>query len=602
MSYSEPSPQNFLLMVENSSALAAFWPDLRDCYLPRLVEQLSSTVPAHLTNIFITESRPTSYDSQSSVTKQCSSLEAGLTECQFNYAPDNRLSVAQIQAGIKFLSYAPTNQMRHLIIVAATTPKDFGIGNLPYDPWSELAKMLTKEEVYLHLALTSNLRSGRLPNLFQQTLKWQQNTEEPLWLQKYSTALIFRVTASQSYPDSVQGISETKSPCPASGAQRELSPSLDMYTHTVLEDTPSESPSLVSQLQQVHGLTKKKVYGAKPARVPFILDERIHDRKDLTLPLAPETGAPPLLTRNSRSRSNLKADRPFSSRLQRIVTPYSAGQPQLQRQPMSSCTEGNSSDQSPYSSSLSSPSSPLAQTPPQSYPYALGSSGTGHTTRPPDLDFSSWAPTADDNTCSGLNFSYPSASGYGADSAYFPDDKPFPQDSTAPLPPFQGFPTPCEIISTSLAFSAVPPLASPAPYLPQQPHDFGGPPAELEFGPTPFHQLYDDHGEFPFPAIAPSPPTHIHAPAPCLSIPAVQMDLDLLASEAMALLPAPPPIFPPIAAPAFQETSVTLSMQPPNAMDAMCLAPSPSSSTRMAASSASGSAAFGSSSLTGWAG
>lgn len=29
-------------------------------------------------------------------------------------------------------------------------------------------------------------------------------------------------------------------------------------------------PSLVSQLQQVHGLTKKKVYGAKPTRQPFI--------------------------------------------------------------------------------------------------------------------------------------------------------------------------------------------------------------------------------------------------------------------------------------------------------------------------------------------
>jgi hypothetical protein len=34
--------------------------------------------------------------------------------------------------------------MRHLIIVAATAPKDFGIGHLPFDPWNELAKMLTK--------------------------------------------------------------------------------------------------------------------------------------------------------------------------------------------------------------------------------------------------------------------------------------------------------------------------------------------------------------------------------------------------------------------------------------------------------------------------
>ncbi|KAG2018681.1 hypothetical protein CC2G_008090 [Coprinopsis cinerea AmutBmut pab1-1] len=35
------------------------------------------------------------------------------------------------------------------------------------------------------------------------------------------------------------------------------------------------SPSLVTQLQQVHGLTKKKVYGAKPQRKPFFKDERV---------------------------------------------------------------------------------------------------------------------------------------------------------------------------------------------------------------------------------------------------------------------------------------------------------------------------------------
>ncbi|KAJ6510663.1 hypothetical protein C8R45DRAFT_1161425 [Mycena sanguinolenta] len=611
MSFSEPSPQNFLLMVENSSALAPFWSDLRDCYLPRLVEQLSGTLPAHLTNIFITESRSTSHDLQSSVTKQCSNLEAGLTECQFNYSPDNWLSVAQIQTGIMFLSNAPANQLRHLIVVAATTPKDFGIVNLPYDPWIELAKMLTKEDVYFHLALTSNLRSGRLPNLFQQTLKMQKHTEEPLWLPKYSTALIFRVSAPQSYPDAVQVISDTKSPCPASRTQREHIPS-DMYTNKALEDTSPESPSLVSKLQQVHGLTKKKVYGAKPVRIPFILDEKPRDHKAPSQPLASETGAPPLLPRTSRSRSNLKADRPFSSRLQRIVTPYSAGQPQFQRQrqPTSPCMEGEFSGESPYSSSsLSLPASPVAPSP-ESYPYAVGSSGAGYTTLPLDVDLS-WAPAADSNTCSGM---YPSASGYNTESACFPHYEPFPQDSTAP-PPFQGFPTPCEIISTSLAFSAAPALAPPAAYLPQRPHDFGTPGGELDFRLNPFQQHYDEQGEFPFPATA-----HIHAPAPCVPLPAAaQMDLEELLTSgagAASLLPAPAAsIFPQITPPApFEKKgSVTLSMPPPtqNDINAMCLAPpspSTSSSKRMAAAASSASlsahafASSSSSSLTGWAG
>ena len=37
-------------------------------------------------------------------------------------------------------------------------------------------------------------------------------------------------------------------------------------------------PSLVTQLQQVHGLTKKKVYGVKQVRTPFFREERVRDR------------------------------------------------------------------------------------------------------------------------------------------------------------------------------------------------------------------------------------------------------------------------------------------------------------------------------------
>ena len=32
-------------------------------------------------------------------------------------------------------------------------------------------------------------------------------------------------------------------------------------------------PSIVSQLQHLHGLSKKRIYGAKPARRPFIRGE-----------------------------------------------------------------------------------------------------------------------------------------------------------------------------------------------------------------------------------------------------------------------------------------------------------------------------------------
>lgn len=41
-----------------------------------------------------------------------------------------------------------------------------------------------------------------------------------------------------------------------------------------------QAPTIVEQLQIIHGLSKKKVYGAKPIRQPFIGDERVTDLDD----------------------------------------------------------------------------------------------------------------------------------------------------------------------------------------------------------------------------------------------------------------------------------------------------------------------------------
>jgi hypothetical protein len=164
---------------------------------------------------------------------------------------------------------------------------------------------------------------------------------------------------------------------PAASTCRKRAPrdpiSQDMYTTKSLDEVSSEPPSLVSQLQQVHGLTKKKVYGTKPALVPFIKDERVRDRycrapTPLTMPLPlsipSENGPPPSLVRRSRG----KANRAFSARHERMSDPY------LYRQsPWSiSSAEGDSSDQSPYSSSsLSLPPSPVTQMP-EGENYAFG--------------------------------------------------------------------------------------------------------------------------------------------------------------------------------------------------------------------------------------
>ncbi|KAJ7485106.1 hypothetical protein B0H11DRAFT_2231308 [Mycena galericulata] len=604
MSHSDSSPHDFLLLIENSPALVNFWPDLRDSYLPTLVQQLMGSHPVHFTNIFISESNPASRDFHGAVARQFGSLE--------------------IQAGVELLSSQAATQVRHLIIVAATTPTEFGHGHSPHDPWHELAKMLTQEDIRLHLALTSNLRSGRLPNLFEQTLKWQQHTEEPLWLPKYSTSFIFRVSAPSKY-DSIS--SEAKADSLNSRAPRELFPP-DMYTTKSLDDPSSESPSLVSKLQQVHGLTKKKVYGAKPARVPFVMDGQVRDRyRKAPTPLImapsiplPEVGAPPVSPFGGRSRSNPRADRTLTLRHLRNADAYAPRQTQLY-QPMSS-PEGDPSDQSPYSSSaLSLPSSPMASMPgPESYPLGLATSPAAIPAGP------------------GFPWGHMSLTSHNIHSPVYPpfawnpplrrflssehDSSPLPTGSQASFhedPAFHGVP----------ALPTVPP-----PSFPSSPHNtYLAASTSTEYGALTqaSHELHapqfqarpDAQGGFPnhFPLTAIRPrPQMASGPAalPEAQIASPASQAESGASLGLRPIVQPTPIPPPISTPALQDRvealaapanfpSHCLSYPPPLKVgyDSISVSSSTSVSAPAASSSRKGQddAAFRcSSSLTGWAG
>lgn len=112
------------------------------------------------------------------------------------------------------------------------------------------------------------------------------------------------------------------------------------------------APSLVTRLQQWHGLTKKKVYGTKPARQPFFRDERIREKyrvvpTPLAIPPSVSTTSPitPIPSRDPRN-----ASRPTTNRIRRL------GDKNLQGSP----TDVNSRRQSPWprrGSRLSSPES-----------------------------------------------------------------------------------------------------------------------------------------------------------------------------------------------------------------------------------------------------
>ncbi|KAF5391106.1 hypothetical protein D9757_003171 [Collybiopsis confluens] len=75
--------------------------------------------------------------------------------------------------------------------------------------------------------------------------------------------------------------------------ERDIPPMSNQSMHGAPASSPpsdEELPSLVTQLQQMHGLTKKKVYSTKPKRRPFVSSEvyREHPRKSSSLsPVSP---------------------------------------------------------------------------------------------------------------------------------------------------------------------------------------------------------------------------------------------------------------------------------------------------------------------------
>lgn len=64
-------------------------------------------------------------------------------------------------------------------------------------------------------------------------------------------------------------------------------------------------PSLVTRLQKMHGLTKKKIYGAKPKREPFVREDRAHDKdRHIPAPLSIPPIVPPVLPSTADAKSS----------------------------------------------------------------------------------------------------------------------------------------------------------------------------------------------------------------------------------------------------------------------------------------------------------
>ncbi|KAF9467593.1 hypothetical protein BDZ94DRAFT_968722 [Collybia nuda] len=316
-----------LLLIENSQAMSYIWPDLRDRYLQPLLSRFETNPAVPITTLVL-ESLPLQDERIPAGPRQYNVLQNGLNDFRFNCDPSNKLSVGKVSSGADILAstkFQGQPVARHLIIVAASTPVpdttgvDLGsfIGRTP---WYQLAQKFAQADIQCHMVVGPNEDMAPLMTLFEETLRLQNYVEESPSFPVDRTKLLFRLSAKPSHtvhpnaaPFPKRGLPPRRSHT-YHGETYPRSPDEGTLAPPYNEPPTDPPPSLVSQLQQVHGLTKKKVYGTKPARMPFFRDERVRDKRAATLPqttpaLASPASITTLPTAGGRAVSRSRAER-----------------------------------------------------------------------------------------------------------------------------------------------------------------------------------------------------------------------------------------------------------------------------------------------------
>ncbi|KAI0631385.1 hypothetical protein C8Q77DRAFT_1218892 [Trametes polyzona] len=310
-----------LVLVEDSAQMAAKWPDVRDSYLPLLLEHLRAADPSvQIEARWLTTSSsfPVALHAIADPV-HCRTVP----DLALGHGPDVKISPAAIQNAIQILasSLRGTSATRHFVLVAATGP----LASSPmseatpsgFDPWDDIALVLKQENIRLHVILNIGAEMRTYHELFKRSLQLQSNSEVPAWFPVDSRRFSIRLSGRPQYvrssvaapiPLIPAGIHQGRygnpsSPLPPS--KKSASPS----TPPMQQDSPppaasphhrkaatsptaprsrgrgsetSNSPpesggGLVSYLQQMHGLTKKKSYGVKAPKKTY---------SDIHLPIA----------------------------------------------------------------------------------------------------------------------------------------------------------------------------------------------------------------------------------------------------------------------------------------------------------------------------
>ncbi|KIP01796.1 hypothetical protein PHLGIDRAFT_123037, partial [Phlebiopsis gigantea 11061_1 CR5-6] len=338
-----------LVLLEASAETMGCWPQLQSYYLPMLFNALQTSSPDRAIHICWRTTADPAHQ------QPAVSASAGdIPDPRFDVAAP--LSMAALWRAVEALQTvcrdAGEGTTRHLIVVAVNPPQDAANfhtqgGHAPEAATRDaVMRTLRQERMRLHMLLGTHPRVLPLRDFHRQMLRAQISVEAPLWFKVDPRKFAFYLAAKPA-PFEAAGAprsgpvtpTSTAVALPASASSGAGSPresasatSPSRRSRAKGKDTAPppmdpQGPGLVNYLKQVHGLTKKRNYGAKAgkraaaaaastestragtssrpilprlelpaANLAAVTPHRAAPRDDSATPAAPESPPPPAAT------------------------------------------------------------------------------------------------------------------------------------------------------------------------------------------------------------------------------------------------------------------------------------------------------------------
>ncbi|KAL1743811.1 hypothetical protein HDZ31DRAFT_40135 [Schizophyllum fasciatum] len=296
------------LLVEDSAAMERLWPAIRDRGLQPLLESLQRRTPVPTSLAVVRETQ-----SGLSELRHYNDAQRGLADIVLYGGGEGYggVSTTGMQKSVQKLAQicaqkgGSAAQHAHFVVAAASTAFQ-AVDGSPEGIWTSLAAEAARFRILPHLILGQGADVPGLLMFFTTLVRLQGAGEDAV---RFRDAAFSVRTSTRSGAVAPGADTATPSDGPslesphgwprhsvpdAPASDRRAGPSSSFHQHPLppiqigppLPHTRSPNsrsrkaslpeaprPTLVSQLQHLHGLSKKRIYGAKPARRPYFRDE-----------------------------------------------------------------------------------------------------------------------------------------------------------------------------------------------------------------------------------------------------------------------------------------------------------------------------------------